>query len=204
MRYCQSCRLMGTKLNNVVVSVLVGTLVSGLLATNLNAITSTATYISDNASPVAVAAETNAVKEDSTESTNTTKEEAEKASAQKKKEVAKPQPTPTEVGTMSDLDRWIERLAEKESNNRAGIKILDVNGRYSYGCLQFQLATFKSYSTRYGILDADEVISWEDELYNCAQQKQIAKRMILEKHRNWRHWAYTVLNKGIGFPPIVE
>jgi hypothetical protein len=105
---------------------------------------------------------------------------------------------------MTNLDVWLEKLAIAESNNRANIKVLDVNGRYSYGCLQFQMATFKAYSTRYGLLDASEVVSWEKHLYDCGLQKQIAKRMIQEKPANWRHWGYTVLKKGVGFPPTEE
>lgn len=148
---------------------------SGLLTANLNAITSTATYGTDSvlAAISTTSSSTNASSATSTASSTVT----------------------------TNLDVWLEKLAMAESNNRANIKVLDVNGRYSYGCLQFQMATFKSYSARYGLLDPATVTSWETHIYDCELQKEIATHMIQEKSANWRHWGYTVLNKGIGFPP---
>lgn len=113
--------------------------------------------------------------------------------------------TTTATGTVTtNLDVWLEKLAMAESNNRANIKVLDVNGRYSYGCLQFQMATFKAYSARYGFVDPNDVESWENLIYDCSLQKKVAKRMIQEKPVNWRQWGYTVLHKGIGLPPTEE
>jgi hypothetical protein len=169
---------MGINTKNVVVSTVVGTLVSGLLVSNLNAITSTATYT------IAKKSET---QHEATQSLTATTPAAATASA-----------------THTNLDAWLDKLAEKESNNQSRIKILDVNGRYSYGCLQFQMATFKSYSARYGHVDPSTVTSWEELLYNCSLQKKVAKSMIKENSANWRHWGYTVLNKGVGLPPQTE
>ena len=157
---------------------------SGLLVTNLNAITATATY--GTAPAITASSEASAANL----AVITTDSPAAAASSTA--------PAP------SALDRWLESLAAKESGNRAGIKILDVNGRYSYGCLQFQMATFRSYSARYGLVDPAAVTSWEELLYDCSLQKRIAKRMIQENPANWRHWAYTVLNKGIGKPPAEQ
>ncbi len=42
----------------------------------------------------------------------------------------------------STLSSWLEILADKESGNRADIRVLDTNGKYSYGCLQFQMETW--------------------------------------------------------------
>lgn len=166
---------MGINLKKVVVSMAVGAVVSGLLTANLNAITSTATYRTDSTLTAS-----------STASASTTVGAAS---------------TTTSTVITTNLDLWLGKLATAESGNRANIKVLDVNGRYSYGCLQFQMATFKSYSQRYGLADPATVTSWDALIYNCDFQKQVAKRMIQEKPGNWRHWGYTVLNKGIGFPP---
>jgi len=92
------------------------------------------------------------------------------------------------------LGKWIERLVHQESSGRADIKILDVNDRYSYGCLQFQEATFVSYSKRYfGTSNLSK-------LYDCQYQKQLARRMLEEDINNWRHW-YNSTRK-IGLPPL--
>lgn len=172
---------MGINLKNVVVSMAVGAVASGLLTTNLNAITSTATY----AATTLAQQSTTSVSTSIASSTSST--------------------TPaTSTVVTTNLDAWLSKLATAESGNRANIKVLDVNGRYSYGCLQFQMGTFKEYSQRYGIIDPAYVTSWEVLIYNCDLQKRIAKRMIQEKASNWRHWGYTVLNKGIGFPPSEE
>lgn len=168
---------MGINLKNVAVSMAVGAVVSGLLTANLNAITSAATYGTDPKPAVS----------------SSTDLSASIAGA--------PTSTVTSTVVTTNLDLWLNKLAFAESNNRANIKVLDVNGRYSYGCLQFQMATFKSYADRYDLADPATVTDWEALIYDCSFQKQVAKRMIQEKPGNWRHWGYTVLNKGIGFPP---
>ncbi len=173
---------MGINLKNVVVSAAVGAVVSGLLTTNLNAITATTTY--GTAARTIASSITSSTVMGTIPNTAST--------------------TASSTLVYTNLDAWLEDLAMKESHNQERIKVLDVNGRYSYGCLQFQMATFKSYSTRYGLVDPNTVVSWEELLYNCSLQKKIAKHMILENNSNWRHWGYTVLKKGVGLPPTVE
>lgn len=174
---------MGINLKNVVVSLAVGTVASGLLATNLNAITATASYGQTT---------TTFISNGVVISYSDAHDEPSSAAVESQKV------------TSTNLDIWLEKLAMAESNNRADIKVLDVNNRYSYGCLQFQMATFKSYSARYGYVDPATVTSWDELIYDCDLQKRIAKSMIKEKNTNWRHWGYTVLNKGIGLPPAEE
>lgn len=94
------------------------------------------------------------------------------------------------VTETSPLDLWIEKLAYAESSGQENIRILDSNNRYSYGCLQFQELTFKSFSERYHLFG---------DLMDCQLQKQIAKRMIQEDPENWRHWYNSV--KLLGPPP---
>ena len=90
------------------------------------------------------------------------------------------------------LDNWIEDLVQAESNGREDIIILDVNNRYSRGCLQFQDATFEHYTKRYGI---------EGDIMDCGFQKRLARLMIKENPDNWKHWWNSVRHK-VGLPPI--
>ena len=107
--------------------------------------------------------------------------------------------SPLEVSEPTPLDLWLEKLIEKESNHKERVRIVDTNGRYSYGCLQFQEGTFRAYGTRYGLVTPKANI--ESVVYDCNLQKQIAKRMILEDRSNWQHWYTSVKVKNIGLPP---
>ncbi len=93
------------------------------------------------------------------------------------------------------LENWIIKLEEKESGRRADIKILDVNGRYSYSCLQFQKSTLKTYALKFGL--RSEIT--EKDMFDCSLQKQVAMAMIRDDYGNWRHWENSVL--AIGLPP---
>ena len=70
-------------------------------------------------------------------------------------------------------------LAEEESGTQDNIRVLDVNNKYSYGRLQFQLGTFMQYGKLYGILP-DELTEAEGRLliHNPKVQKAIARLMI--------------------------
>ena len=106
------------------------------------------------------------------------------------------------VEQQSPLDQWIEKLTVLESEGRENLKIVDVNGYHSYGCLQFQMATFEAYGTRYGLLkDGADLKTF---IFDCSLQKAIAKQMIEENSANWRHWFTSVKVKKLGFPPKEE
>lgn len=98
------------------------------------------------------------------------------------------------------LDSWLKKLIDLESDGKSNIKVLDHNGLHSFGCLQFQMSTFKEFGLKYNL------ISEEDELgkviYDCALQKQIAKKMIQENPGYWRKWYTSVIIRGLGLPPI--
>lgn len=98
------------------------------------------------------------------------------------------------------LDQWIDHLAQKESDGKTNIKILDHNNRYSYGCLQFQMQTFKSYIRKYNLLPDTEDKELENMIYDCAFQKTLAKAMIVDDYSNWRNW-YTSVKSNLGLPP---
>lgn len=106
-------------------------------------------------------------------------------------------PTMTEEAALAvvkdaELDSWIEKLVQAESGGREDIVILDVNNKYSHGCLQFQRGTFDSFSARYGI---------EGDIMSCDFQKKLAKLMLVENRGNWRHWQNSVKRK-VGLPPM--
>jgi hypothetical protein len=105
------------------------------------------------------------------------------------------------VKEASQLDLWLEKLAQVESNGRERIKILDVNNKYSYGCLQFQEGTFRNYGVKYGLVAKNANL--ESVIYDCTLQKQIAKRMIQENHILWQSWYTSVVQKNLGLPPTI-
>lgn len=102
--------------------------------------------------------------------------------------------------SVDPLGRWLNKLASKESEDKAHIKILDHNNRYSYGCLQFQMATFKSYIRKYSLLTEAEDKELENMIYDCDFQKTLARTMIEDDYSNWRNW-YTSATSKIGLPP---
>lgn len=98
-----------------------------------------------------------------------------------------------EAAQTGSLYDWLDQLGEYESGNRPDIKHLDVNGRYSYGCLQFQMGTWLAYGKSLG--------ATESNIYDCSLQKRVAHQMITEKYSNWRHWSYTVQSRMGVLPP---
>src|SRR3990167_642121 len=74
------------------------------------------------------------------------------------------------------LDVWLDELLTYECEGcEDGFRVLDQNNRYSYGCLQFQEATFVEMAKRYSIVtDADSINS-------CLMQKKVAKAMIKDQ-----------------------
>ncbi len=99
----------------------------------------------------------------------------------------------------SALDAWIDDLVQAESEGKTHIKILDVNGYYSYGCLQFQKWTFIHYGLQYNVLTEDDLPNVGKLIYDCNLQKQLAKLMITDHYRNWRQWYNST--KKLGLPP---
>lgn len=102
---------------------------------------------------------------------------------------------------LSPLDLWLNRLVRVESGGKAKIKVLDVNDKFSYGCLQFQMYTFKTYGQKYGLIPTDiQSEELEQSIYDCRLQKRIARAMILDNSSNWKHWYNSVVNS-TGHPP---
>ncbi|TSC60193.1 MAG: hypothetical protein LiPW15_71 [Parcubacteria group bacterium LiPW_15] len=102
------------------------------------------------------------------------------------------------------MDSWLQKLAHKESEGREHIKILDHNNQYSYGCLQFQMATFRSYIRKYDLLENTEDAELENMIYDCDFQKVLARKMIEDDYSNWRNWYTSVSVRNLGLPPRIS
>ena len=96
------------------------------------------------------------------------------------------------------LDVWIDKLVQVESGGRADIKILDSNNRYSYGCLQFQMETFRRNVRHFGLILNAEDGELENWIYDCPFQKALAKMMILEDPRAISNWQNSLPKIKIG------
>ena len=99
----------------------------------------------------------------------------------------------------AELDYWLDRLKQQESGGVEHIKHLDSNNKYSFGCYQFQVETFVSYTKRYNLLPESEDAEIENWIYDCTYQRKLAKEMINDNYDNWKHWR-TSTGK-VGKPP---
>lgn len=88
------------------------------------------------------------------------------------------------------MDFWLEKLEMQESGGQELTVELDVNHKYSYGCLRFQMGTWEQYSKKYGV---------NAEIMDCKAQKQVAYDMIADDYNMWRAWFNSTLK--IGKPP---
>ena len=110
------------------------------------------------------------------------------------------------IVTIDLLDEKIEeiildKLALCESGNRADIKVLDTNNKYSFGVFQFQLETFWGFGVQYGILsEGIELAEAENLIYDPEIQRDLAlemvKRGLLEDH--WKVCASRLLQNEKG------
>lgn len=93
----------------------------------------------------------------------------------------------------AQLEEWLDRLQMDESGKSPLLVILDTNNKYSYGCLQFQMGTWVSYSKKYNV---------DTEIMDCQGQRSVAKSMIKDDWNNWKHWYTSVTKKTAGKPPV--
>ena len=101
----------------------------------------------------------------------------------------------------SSLRQWIDRLVFVESRHRWLVKKLDRNGKYSYGCLQFQEATFIQQMRLHNLLATSDAALIMGRIYDCELQKKLTGAMIKADYNNWRHWRTSI--QRIGLPPAV-
>ncbi|HSY52466.1 MAG TPA: hypothetical protein VLC46_26935 [Thermoanaerobaculia bacterium] len=90
------------------------------------------------------------------------------------------------------LDLYIEQLRFAESSGHDDIVIIDTNGKKSYGCLQFQEATFRRSAAKYHV---------EGDILDCATQRHLARAILANEREGWRNWFTSVITKGLGLPP---
>lgn len=92
------------------------------------------------------------------------------------------------------LDIWIEQVRWEESRGKDMLVILDTNNKYSYGCLQYQMATWNYYSKKYNV---------DAEIMDCDAQKEVTRNIIKYEKNGERNWYTTVYKKGVGKPPVM-
>lgn len=103
------------------------------------------------------------------------------------------------------LDLYLDNLEKFECPNCGPrYKRVDSNRKYSYGCLQFQSATWREMVRRH---DPDSKGKTDTEIhsriYECEYQKQIAGAMFKENIKKASfHWYTTIYKKGLGLPKI--
>lgn len=98
---------------------------------------------------------------------------------------------------------WLDRLAEdfECAGCAPNYKRIDSNGKYSYGCLQFQEATFKTAIRKYQILPDIEDNEIMNRIYDCDLQKIVAAHIWKnEGNLAYYHWK-TSIDRGAGMPP---
>ena len=100
----------------------------------------------------------------------------------------------------SELDAWLNALASAESDNRPRL-VHRRDGQIYYGCLQFQIHTFRVYAGKFHLLPKDNSSELMSRIYDCAFQKRLAALMIRDDASNWKYWKGTVENK-VGLPPV--
>lgn len=85
---------------------------------------------------------------------------------------------------------------------KPNFKRLDSNGKFSYGCLQFQLQTWLTqYKKYYDTGEPDSVIV--SRIFNCTDQKNVAKKMFEDDVKKASlHWYTSIYKKGLGLPNV--
>jgi hypothetical protein len=93
------------------------------------------------------------------------------------------------------MNQWIDKLEMAESNDNEKLNELDVNGKYSRGCLQFQDATWEWNTKKYGVTGSQ---------FDCQTERQVTMDMIQSDYSAWSNWWTSVKIKGVGYPPKKE
>jgi hypothetical protein len=124
--------------------------------------------------------------------------------------------TPTDVLTVTvvkatereaKLDAYLSVLAWKyecvgecavAAQTGKPYKRIDSNHLYSYGCLQFQEATYFAVTKKY------KIDPWANGgIYNCDNQLALASKMFLEDPvAASQHWYTSIYTRGLGVPNI--
>lgn len=87
----------------------------------------------------------------------------------------------------SEIPKIIKDLIQCESGGKNN-KIVDINGYYSYGILRFQLATFREYGEKYGLIEKGLT---NERLRILIMDKDLQIKLtekILKEPGGWKHW----------------
>lgn len=98
---------------------------------------------------------------------------------------------PQTVDTITNQDTQLEAklwsLIYCESSGSSTIKILDTNGYFSYGLLQFQLRTAHEQGIKYELLPPDiELEEVKNIILEPDFQLELGRKMLADK--KYRHW----------------
>ena len=116
--------------------------------------------------------------------------------------------TSTPSGHKDDkLEVYLSQLAwsyecvgacQRAERNNEPYKRLDSNNQYSYGCFQFQQATYLAMAKKY------KVDAWQNGgIYNCDNQWLLARLMFEEDPiAAAPHWYTSIYTRGLGLPNI--
>lgn len=94
---------------------------------------------------------------------------------------------------------WIKKLVSCESGGRTDIKIVDSNGKYSYGAFQFQMDTFLGFGKRYGVIATSTTpVEAESLIFDYKLQESVASKMLNDSLES--HWLNCSTKIGIKYP----
>lgn len=102
-----------------------------------------------------------------------------------------------EAKEKDSFDLWMDELSRFECEGCGPqFRVLDTNGKYSYGCLQYQEATFNGFAEQYGI---------EGDIYDCSVQKALTRALwedpTYTTQQKANHWKTSIFTRGLGLPP---
>lgn len=84
-----------------------------------------------------------------------------------------------EAAQISPQQEWLHSLENCESHGNPTKAIVDSNGYWSRGILQFQLSTWLKYHDRFG--------TTRDNIFDPELQERVAS-YILDQQGGWRNW----------------
>lgn len=90
-------------------------------------------------------------------------------------------------GELEAENTLLADLSFCESGNRDDIKILDVNGKYSYGLFQWQEQSWIFYSKKYGLFPFAEDQEMMNFIYDRNYQTKLT-RLVLQEPNGWLNW----------------
>lgn len=101
---------------------------------------------------------------------------------------ANARPSLEEIIRDSKWNDTLTQLSKCESGQRWHIKVMDINGKYSYGGLQFQQATFIDAIKRYNVFPDIPEEHYMDFIFSEEHQKVVAIAILDNEPQGLYHW----------------